>query len=240
MENNLLEYLKTALIVSIIGIPIWFSMRKYAFRNLNKTMASVLFIIYLTATVFTQNFIPFVAVIITLISMNRNNREDVDLYNFRNIKGHKTKIVLNALLFNIVVRYINVVFVNLIQLLGIKPEPQEVIKVFNNSNWTVVIILTFITVIFAPVVEEYVFRHILYKGFSKKIGKISSSILTSALFTLVHFNLAGTVSFFAVGIYNCYLYEKYGYRAAVLNHFIFNFVPTILIILAKIYGVNLT
>lgn len=240
MGNNLLEYLKTAMIVSIIGIPTWFSMRKYAFRNLNKPVAFVLFVIYLTSTVLTQNFIPFIAVVITLVSMSRTNGENVDLYNFRSIKGYKTKIVLNALLFNIVVRYINVIFVNLIQLLGIKPEPQEVIKVFSNSNWTMVIILTFITVIFAPVVEEYVFRHILYKGFAKKIGKISSSILTSALFTLVHFNIAGSVSFFAVGIYNCYLYEKYGYRAAVLNHFIFNFVPTMLIILAKIYGVNIT
>jgi membrane protease YdiL (CAAX protease family) len=109
---------------------------------------------------------------------------------------------------------------------------------FMKGNWVTIIILSAMTVITAPVLEEFIFRHIIYRGFSGKTGKIAAALISTILFTLLHYNLTGAVSFFAVGAYNCYLYEKYGYRAAVINHFVFNFSSTVLIIGLKLFNIN--
>jgi membrane protease YdiL (CAAX protease family) len=121
----------------------------------------------------------------------------------------------------------------------IELESQEIMDMFLKGSWLAIIALTVLTVVIAPVLEEFIFRHILYGGISKKIGKIAAAIISSLLFTLLHYNLAGVVAFFAVGIYNCYLYEKYGYRAAVINHSIFNLSSTAIIILIKALNMSI-
>jgi membrane protease YdiL (CAAX protease family) len=85
---------------------------------------------------------------------------------------------------------------------------------------------------------EFVFRNYLYRIIKKRTGQVLSAIITSTLFAILHFNLAGIVSFFGLGIYNCYLYEKYGYRASVMNHFIFNLISVVFIIIFKALNLN--
>jgi membrane protease YdiL (CAAX protease family) len=227
------DILKLVSVVVLIALPPWMVMRKYIKHRVNGVVRFIVFIIYIAATVFTQNFIPFIAVLISIYFIKRTRDRDEEIYYLRPLGDKKLGVVLNSLIFKFIITIINLWFAFFLTSYGVKLQEQEVSKMFLNAGWLKIIILSIMTVIIAPVLEEFVFRHILYRNFAKKIGKIASGALTSGLFTLLHFNLAGSISFFGVGIYNCYLYEKYGYRAAVLNHFIFNLISTVFIIIIK-------
>ncbi|HBM80788.1 MAG TPA: hypothetical protein DD426_08125, partial [Clostridiaceae bacterium] len=103
-------------------------------------------------------------------------------------------------------------------------------------------ILYFIMIVFcAPIVEEFVFRYWLYDSVLKRwTGRIISAVITSILFMAAHYNLQGSIAFFLIGMINCYLYEKYGYWAAVANHFMFNFTSAAMLVAVKIFGIPLS
>lgn len=228
-----LDILKTVSIVLLLALPPWFALRKYIRDRLNRWVLILIFIAYIGATIFTQNVIPFIVVIITLY-MAKNIRSDEEtLYYLRPLDNKRLEVVLYALVFKFIITILNIFYVFILMGFGIKVESQDIFKMFLQAGWVKIILLSVMTVIMAPVLEEFIFRHILYRGFAKKIGSILSAVLTSFLFALLHYNIAGAISFFGVGLYNCYLYEKYGYRASVINHFVFNLISVILIILFK-------
>lgn len=239
MERNIgyFEILKDISVVFFLAIPPWFALRKYLKNYLNRTLLIILFIIYIIATLFTQNVLPFILVVLCFyFAINMKDNYEV-LYYLRPIKEKRIEIILYCLFFRFVISMINNFYAIFLDKIGIKVKAQDIYEIFLNAGWIKIIFLIVMSVVFAPIVEEFTFRHILYRGFSKKIGKQLSAALTSFLFALIHYNLAGFVSFFGIGIYNCYLYEKYGYRAAVVNHFIFNFVSVFLILLIKIFNI---
>ncbi|QCX33071.1 CPBP family intramembrane metalloprotease [Caloramator sp. E03] len=239
MEGNMnyFEIFKDVSVVFFIAIPPWLALRKYLKNYLNRAFLTIFFITYIIATLLTQNVFPFILVVLCFYFAIKMKDNFEVLYYLRPIKEKKTEIILYCLFFRFIIYIINVFYASLLEYVGIKVKAQDIYEIFLNAGWIKVIFLFAMTVVFAPIVEEFTFRHILYRGLSKKIGKQLSAALTSFLFALIHYNLAGFVSFFGIGIYNCYLYEKYGYRAAVVNHFIFNFISVLLILLIKIFNI---
>lgn len=63
-------------------------------------------------------------------------------------------------------------------------------------------------VILAPLVEECVFRGLMYSPFQKKIGESGSICLTSALWSLNHLQFKSLLSVFLLGVFLCYLYKR--------------------------------
>ncbi len=244
MGKGLLDILKSISIILLLSIPPWVVFRGYVKNKMKRTWMVLVFAVYMILTYFTQNFIPFVMVMIILFFNKKQQRdaeweENEESYYLRPLGKRKIEVLIYSLVFSVIIRLLSAVYALLLQqLLKIQPKPQEVINIFMKKGWGTVTILVLMTVVFAPVLEEFIFRHILYRNISKKTGRIWGAILSSLLFTLLHFNLAGTIAFFAVGVYNCYLYEKHGYRAAVLNHFIFNFSSTFFIVLIKALNLN--
>ncbi|SKA90140.1 CAAX protease self-immunity [Caloramator quimbayensis] len=232
---NYIEILKAVSIVIFLALPPWFAMRKYLKNYISRALLIITFIAYIAATIFTQNVIPFIAVILTFYFAVKMKDNDEMLYYLRPLESKKEEIILYSFAFKFFTMIINIFFVMLLYKFGIKAKEQDIYNIFLKSGWGQTILLVIMTVVTAPIVEEFVFRHILYRGFKKKIGNVFSAILSSLLFTLLHFNIAGSISYFAVGIFNCYLYEKYGYRAAVINHFVFNFISVLMIILMKAF-----
>ena len=55
-------------------------------------------------------------------------------------------------------------------------------------------------VVIAPVVEEFYFRGILFNYFEKRNGKLFILILTSLIFSIIHFNVPATPTLFILGI----------------------------------------
>ena len=93
--------------------------------------------------------------------------------------------------------------IGIVLLLGISPfimvlanlhsDPggeQEAVKFFRGSaSLQSRLLLAFMAVIVAPVVEEMVFRGLLYRIFRGYFGKISAMFFTSVLFAAIHGNL---------------------------------------------------
>jgi len=95
--------------------------------------------------------------------------------------------------------------------------------------------LFFVIVIFAPIVEEYVFRYYLYdKLFLARMPRVFAACLSAAIFTIAHYNLSGIPSFFGLALFCTRMYEKKGYFAAVTAHMVFNLGTVVLLMFVEI------
>ena len=238
-KYSYLEIAQTFLVLICISIPPWLSLKKYFINRINRFVMFIMFLIYIAAIIFTQsqNILPFIAVLISIYLLYRTRNNEEEIYFLRPLKDKKFEVLLQSITFKVIISIINMWFVFFMMGFGIKLQQQEISKMFMDSSWTKIIMLSLLTVVTAPILEEFIFRHTLYRQLSKKTGKIAACLITSGLFALLHFNFLGTISFFGVGIFNCYLYDKYGYRAAVINHFVFNFISTFMIIMLKLFNV---
>jgi uncharacterized protein len=83
-------------------------------------------------------------------------------------------------------------------------------------------IVTFLILggIVAPIVEELVFRGLLYPAWASQWGWLRSALATSLLFAVIHPNMVS--QFFASLIYICLLRRTGSLRASILAHSSFN------------------
>lgn len=226
--------LERLLVLCCIAVPPWM----IAIKHLNAAvripviLRFALFLLYLGITSATSEFLPFVLAMIAM-GIAYQKREQGYTY-LKPIQGKWGEIVLISLGFKFGITIANYWFALLLKSVGIKLTAQQISTEFMKSGWGMVILLSILAVFIAPFVEEYIFRHLMYRTWSDKIGKVWACIASSILFSLLHFNFVGTISFFGVAVMNCFLYEKYGYRAAVFNHFVFNSLSTILLIGLKL------
>lgn len=81
---------------------------------------------------------------------------------------------------------------------------KEIELLRNGFDW---IKFIFFSIVVAPVVEEILYRGVLYSPYRKKYGPTIAIIITSIFFTVSHFGL-GILSNFIGGILLAILYEK--------------------------------
>ena len=85
------------------------------------------------------------------------------------------------------------------------------------------IIAFIVLVIFAPVVEEVIFRGWLYGKLRSRLGMVSSILITSVLFGLMHFQWNVGVNVFCLSVVLCGMREITGtIYAGILTHMIKN------------------
>ncbi|WP_088072580.1 CPBP family intramembrane glutamic endopeptidase [Gottfriedia luciferensis] len=60
----------------------------------------------------------------------------------------------------------------------------------------------------APILEEIVFRRILFKSLYKRLPFTVSAIISSVLFAFMHGDLPFFLSYFLIGFVFCYLYKR--------------------------------
>lgn len=71
--------------------------------------------------------------------------------------------------------------------------------------------LTFaLSVVVAPIVEEIVFRGVLFPAIKRRYGLIAGVVLSSLIFTLVHINPIQMISVLPLGIYLAIMYHRAG------------------------------
>lgn len=96
-------------------------------------------------------------------------------------------------------------------LLKYEPPMQPVLEIFlEEKKRALVIYLSIFVSIFGPIVEETFFRGFMYKAVKKKLGFKAALLSTSALFALLHANLAGFLPIMILGMLLAYLFEKTG------------------------------
>lgn len=85
-------------------------------------------------------------------------------------------------------------------------------------------------VLVGPVLEEIIFRGLVYNRIKRYTNSIKGVYISAAVFGVYHFNLVQGLYGFALGILLCYVYEKYHTIAApVILHFIANLAALLMI-----------
>ncbi len=90
------------------------------------------------------------------------------------------------------------------------------------SPW-IVLLSVLVACVFGPIVEEVFFRGFFYPALKKYWGVGWTTVLTAALFALVHENIFAFLPIFFLGIVLCHLYERRRDLAACISlHMIHN------------------
>lgn len=93
--------------------------------------------------------------------------------------------------------------------------------------------------LFAPFVEEIVFRHHLFYNFESKTVKRIMFLVSSILFGLVHYNsfpnIIQLIPYMVMGAIFCGIYEySKNIWASISVHFLFNLLPTVMAVIGTI------
>lgn len=111
----------------------------------------------------------------------------------------------------------------LAKLSGWKAGLQSTVLALQNGSAGVKATIAFSAIFLAPVVEEPLFRGILYQSCRDAGYRRSGWVLTSLIFGVVHGNLPSLLPLTLFGAYQCWLYERTGnLLACILTHAGFN------------------
>jgi len=128
---------------------------------------------------------------------------------------------------------INIVWTTTLDYFGMDTSRQELVHIFANaeSPW-VIIGMTFLAVILAPLVEEIVFRAGMFRYLRTRAPDWIAFTLPAAIFALLHGNLVAFGPLFALGIVFAIAYERTGRLAVpIIAHALFN-LNTVMLIMA--------
>lgn len=102
------------------------------------------------------------------------------------------------------------------------PGYMEIQKAIYGGN---IVMKVLAAVILAPVVEELLFRGLVFKRLDKYVGKLPAMILSSLFFGVYHGNVVQGVYAFVIGMVFVFIYDKYKtLMAPILAHIFANFV----------------
>lgn len=139
------------------------------------------------------------------------------------------------LLFIPVLFVITLISFSIFKMIGLTPTPQEIILIYlQTDSFYLLFTIFFLSCIVAPFVEEIIFRGIIYTGLKTRFSVLSSIILSSLIFTLLHNELFALTGLFAFGFFLSYVFEKYqNLWLSIGIHFFNNFFTTIIILIVK-------
>lgn len=102
--------------------------------------------------------------------------------------------------------------------------PQKYLMIYYKSNFGLLILFNIIISLFlSPLIEEILFKLIIYNNLKKNINKIKVSLIVNTLFALLHFNIKSFFPIFILGIFSTYIYEKKEYiLSSIIIHILFN------------------
>jgi membrane protease YdiL (CAAX protease family) len=124
----------------------------------------------------------------------------------------------------------------LLQLAHVNPQDQAAVQELQDPSLTVAekVILGVIMIVFAPMVEEMLFRGILYPALKQTGGWRLALWVSSALFALVHFNVETFVPLLVFALVLVRLYESFeNLLAPIVAHSLFNMANFLMVIFDK-------
>jgi CAAX protease family protein len=119
--------------------------------------------------------------------------------------------------------------------LGIPFDPQPLILQLyeTDATWFVALLSVFAVGV-APVVEEVVFRGILFPTLRDRWGMTASIVISSAIFAAMHFHAPTFLPLFILGVILCIAFQMTGsLPVCILAHSLFNSLSIILIWLLR-------
>ncbi len=211
----------------LLNIPIFISLYKYVMKDLNPFAKVTLCVLYWFFAFLTHELIPFIGVLILLFRVHGKAEDEMQVrdINIWSIGSIDIALVAGAaLVFKIVINQLNRLYVNILDIyLGMDVKPQEIVEEFAVGELYYKLLLFMLVVVLAPFVEEYIFRYYIYdKLLLPRMPAVAAAIISSALFTLLHFNVSGIPTFLGLGLYCTFMYEKKGFYGAVITHVVSN------------------
>lgn len=230
------EYLKNTVVYIFIYLPplimFWNVWKR---REKSKFVLLFISIIYIVISLFTQNLVPFIFTIINIIYMKKEESFHYRYYKFNFQNFNVFKALMFSIFSYVVTILVAVIALNIFSSYQIPIKDQEIVEIMSKVPLKRFVFMMPITMVFAPVVEEYVFRWLIFEKILKKpMGTLISTLLSSIMFAVIHFNMKSFPAILWIGIFNCFLIHKKGYWYAVFNHSFFNSVSTVAILLQKL------
>lgn len=104
---------------------------------------------------------------------------------------------------------IHIAYMIILVSLGITPEENELAKLLQKPTLLMLLINILIIAVAAPMIEETLFRGILFGSLRTYCGYWTAIVISAAIFSALHFELIGFVPRFVLGIGLGYLYIKH-------------------------------
>ena len=213
--------------------PLLVYIRFWRERDRSRVLIFAISVVYIIAAIFTQNLMPFVLVLFNIALMK--GKEEFEEYGFSLNGFSLVKGIKYSVFSYFITIVVAIVSLSVMSSFGIQQEEQEVVKWMTDLPIELFWIAVPVAVVFAPVVEEFVFRWFFFERiFKKRIGLAAGAVLSSLIFAFIHFNVQAFPMILWIGLYNCYLIEKKGYWYSVFNHLMFNSVTVAALIMEKI------
>jgi uncharacterized protein len=130
---------------------------------------------------------------------------------------------------------VNWIWTFLLEQFGFPTDKQELVELFARAESpTVIIVVTTLAVVVAPVAEEVIFRAGLFRFLRTRIPRLLALLLPAVIFAALHGNLAAFAPLVVLGIAFALAYERTGrILVPIIGHALFN-LNTILLLLAGV------
>lgn len=260
-----IDIVKDFLVFLFVYLPPFIIFVKFSReRKRSNLLLVIIGIMYILVSFSTQNLLPFIFVLLNIkylkaaegvyyspvsneymspYELNVNSKPTIssrilgDYNRFKfNIKSFNLLLAVKYTLWSYLITIlISIISAGIFSRINVEEKQQEIVTLMSNMPLEKFLIMIPIVIIFAPILEEFVFRWLLFeKVFRPRIGIYLAAILSSIIFAFIHFNLRALPILIWIGLYNCYLINKKGYWYSVFNHFTFNFVTTMVLLLEKL------
>ncbi|MGE5630314.1 MAG: lysostaphin resistance A-like protein [Caulobacteraceae bacterium] len=219
----------------LINAPVFLALNRYIFGSLNIYKKLIFAVVYWVPALFTQQLMPFLGVIVLLIWHHSKEGNDIGIRDFNPWLTSFRDIAIVAVwaaIFKILISQLNKLYVYALAVfLKYEAVPQDIVGEFNRGELYYKVMLFILVVILAPFVEEYIFRYYIYdKVLLPQMPAAAAALISTLLFTLLHYNISGIPTFFGLGLFCTFMYEKKGYYGAVTTHMVSNLMTAILLI----------
>ena len=108
-------------------------------------------------------------------------------------------------------------------------DEQQIVQYFKQNEVTKLDIIN--TIIIVPIIEEIVFRGLFYKLLKSYFSILTSMVISSIIFSVVHETILASVVLFSVGLISCLSYERYrSIIYPIIIHSLFNLFMLLLIV----------
>ena len=116
---------------------------------------------------------------------------------------------------------------------GVQAADQELVKCFTDGQYAPGLrtLLVVVVLFQAPLLEEPIFRGVVFRGFASHLPFWGAALLSGAVFALVHVNAASVVALWFLGVAFAWLYARTDTILAPMTaHFLFNAANLLLLV----------
>ena len=125
---------------------------------------------------------------------------------------------------------INIAYAAFLYQHGMTPPSTDVYtKLLGHSTGVTLLLNLLLAGVLAPLIEETLFRGLIFGSLRKYCGKWTAAVISAAIFSGLHFQLYGFIPRFILGIALVYLFDKYkSLYPSMALHSLNNIIATLL------------